>query len=312
MSRRLLYGLMSLVVLMWGGAFVAIKFLLIEGLSAWTIALLRFGLTVMGLWIVVVATRTPMPVPERRHRPWIALMGLCGVAAYHLALNFGERYVSPNVAPLVIAAMPVVVAILATFLLHEHMDGVKWEGIALAIAGVVVLVLWGTPGAEISVRNVTGAAVIAISPIAWAVYTVLSKRLVGKYGALPLSTWAITTGTVLLVPFAIVPTVREIGAAGLEAWAWIAFLAFGCTVFAYVVWFRALQELDASRVAAWVYFVPLVAPVWGWIVLREPVTPFLAVGGVMVLGGVILIERVSPQMVASREADEAVAQAISL
>jgi drug/metabolite transporter (DMT)-like permease len=61
-----------------------------------------------------------------------------------------------------------------------------------------------------------------------------------------------------------------------------------------------------------VYFVPLVAPVWGWIVLREPVTPFLAVGGVMVLGGVILIERVSPQMVASREADEAVAQAISL
>ncbi len=79
-----------------------------------------------------------------------------------------------------------------------------------------------------------------------------------------------------------------------------------------MVWFRALQELDASRVAAWVYFVPLVAPVWGWIVLRESVTPYLAVGGAMVLGGVILIERVSPRVVAAREADEAVAEAVSL
>ncbi len=149
MSRRLLYGLMSLVVLMWGGAFVAIKFLLIEGLSVWTIALVRFVLTVGGLWAVVIATRTPMPVPERRHLPWIAVMGLCGVAAYHLALNFGERYISPNVAPLIIAAMPVVVAVLAAFVLHEHMTGAKWAGIALAIAGVVVLVLWGTPGAQI-------------------------------------------------------------------------------------------------------------------------------------------------------------------
>lgn len=293
MSRRLLYGLMGLVVTMWGGAFVAIRFLLVEGLSIWSIALLRFVLTVAGLWALVAVSRTPMPFPDRRDRPWIVLMGLCGVAAYHLALNFGERYISPNVAPLVIAAMPVVVAILATVVLHEHLSGARWAGIGLAILGVVLLVVWGTPDAELTVRNVGGGAVTAISPIAWAVYTILSKRLVGRYGALPLSTWAITTGTVLLVPVAIVPTIGDLGRTGAEEWAWLAFLGLGCTAFAYVIWFRALEQLDASRVAVWIYFVPLIAPVWGWIVLREPVTPFLAVGGAMVLGGVILIERVS-------------------
>ncbi len=296
MDRRRISLQLSLVVFMWSGAFVAIKILLDHGASIWTIALLRFVLTTTGLTATMAFLRPAQPRIARRHLPWLVLMGFTGVAAYHLSLNFGERYISANVASLVITSMPVMTAILARVFLREAVSVTRWGGIALAGAGVVVLVLWGTPDAELTVRNAGGAAVTALAPLSWAVYTIVSKRLVGTYGALPLATWALGLGTAMLAPIAIGPTLRDLPNLSLGDWGWVAFLGFGCSALAYVIWFRALEVLDASSVAAWVYLVPLLGQGWAVVVLGESVTAYLALGGVMVLAGVIVIERVAPRM----------------
>ncbi len=220
-------------------------------------------------------------------------MGFSGVAAYHLSLNFGERFVSAEVASLIVMSMPVMVAVMARFVLDEDASGATFAGIGLALAGVVVLVLWGTPGANVSIRNAGGAAVTALAPLSWAIYTVTSKPMVSRYDPLYLSTVALGLGTAMLVPFAIVPTVRDVGHLTLADWGWLAFLGFGCSAFAYVVWFHALERLEASRVAAWVYLVPLTALLWGGVILHERVSRFVVLGGAMVLGGVYLIQRVA-------------------
>lgn len=294
MDRRRVYLQLCLVVTMWSGAFVGIKVLL-DHASIWTIALLRFGLTTVGLVVAMALLRPQTRRIDREDVPWFLLLGLTGVSAYHLSLNYGERFISANVAPLIIASMPVMTALLARAFLGEEVSRTKWAGIGLAVGGVTVLVLWGTPDADLSVRSVGGAAVTAIAPLAWAVYTTVSKGLVGKYGALPLATWALGLGTLMLVPFAIVPTARDVGDLTLGDWGWVAFLGFGCSALAYVWWFQALEVLDAASVASWVYLVPLLGQVWAAVVLDEAVTAFLAVGGAMVLAGVIVIERVAPR-----------------
>ena len=307
MNRRRIYLQLSLVVFMWSGAFVAIKILLDHGASIWTIALLRFTLTTVGLLTAMVVLRPTSPRIDSRHVPWLLLMGLTGVAAYHVSLNFGERYISANVASLIITSMPVMTTVLARVFLREDVSTTRWAGIALAAAGVVVLVLWGTPNAELTVRNAGGAAVTALAPLSWAVYTIVSKRFVGTYGALPLATWALGIGTILLMPIAIVPTLRDLPDLSLGDWGWIVFLGLGCSALAYVIWFRALQVLDASSVAAWVYLVPLLGQGWAVAVLDEHVTAYLALGGAMVLAGVIVIERVAPRM-AARASQELVVE----
>jgi len=298
-GRRRISLQLCLVVFLWSGAFVGIKVLL-EDVSIWTIAFLRFALTTICLFTALgLSGRRRRPI-ERGHLRWLLVMGLTGVSAYHLSLNLGERYISANVASLIVASMPVMTAVLAIVFLGEEVSATKWAGIALAVAGVVVLVLWGTPGAELTVRNAAGAAVTALAPLSWSVYTIVSKRLVPTYGPLTLAAYALGIGTLMLAPFAIGPTLRDLPSLPATDWAWIVFLGIGCSALAYVLWFRALEVLDASSVAAWVYLVPLLGQVWAAVVLGEQVTVFLALGGIMVLAGVIVIERVAPRATARK------------
>ncbi len=291
--RRPLSLLLSLVVVFWGGAFVAIR-ILVRHASALTVAQLRFTLTTLGLLAVVAAVRPPRPRIDRADRWKIAVLAVTGVAIYHVSLNYGEHFVTAPVASLIVAAMPVMVAILSRLFLREVIGPAKWAGIVLALAGVVVLITWGTPGAKLSITDGFGTAVVAIAPVSWATYTVTSKSIVSRYGPLWLTTIATGLGTLLLAPIALPAVVHDLPRLTPSDWGWIAFLALACSTFAYAVWFYALSVMEASRVAAWVYLVPLLALLWAAVVLGESITVYVALGGAMVLAGVILTERVSP------------------
>jgi drug/metabolite transporter (DMT)-like permease len=301
--RNLLPLLLATVVLLWGGAFVAIR-ILVRDVSPLTIAFLRFVLTSIGLVVVMSAARQRAVRVERADWPKLVLLGFCGVVVYHLALNYGERYVSADLASLIVASMPVMVALLSRAFLHEEVNATRWAGIALALAGVLVLIFLGSTEASLHAKSLAGAAVVVLAPTAWAIYTVVSKPLVSRYGALPMTTYAMLTGTLLLSPFGIPASIGEIGKLTWSDWGWLAFLAFGCSTYAYTVWFYALGRMPASSLAPWVYFVPITAIVWAAVVLGEHVTPFVALGGVMVIGGVIVAERVAPSR-ASRTASYA-------
>jgi drug/metabolite transporter (DMT)-like permease len=238
---------------------------------------------------------------ERADMGRIAIMALAGVAGYHISLNYGQQHVSAGVAALIIAAMPVMVALLSARLLGESITPAKRTGIGMALAGVAVLTLFGTAGTTLKVSGV-GGAVVVLSPISWSIYTVLAKPLAAKYGGLPVTAWTMTVGTVLVLPFTLPSTLGGLDRMDGSDWAWITFLALGCTVYAYAVWNLALAKLEASSTAAWVYLVPLFSLAWGWVLLGERLTPWVILGGALVLGGVILTERVAPRLAERAEA----------
>jgi drug/metabolite transporter (DMT)-like permease len=74
-------------------------------------------------------------------------------------------------------------------------------------------------------------------------------------------------------------------------WLSIAFLSFLCTVFAFVVWLWALQQMEASRVGSFTYLVPLFGVSFSQVILGESITLALVIGGAILLGGVYIINR---------------------
>jgi len=300
-GRRGVHLLLLSLVMMWGLAFVAIKLALDHasplGLTVW-----RFVITASAFLLVMALRKEARARIERGDLLRIAVMAVVGVGGYHFSINYGEQFVSAGVASLIVAAMPVMVALLAVRYLGETITPTKGVGIAVAIVGVVVLTLFGTPGASLEVRSVTGALVIALSPVCWSIYTVLGKPLVAKYGPLAITTTTMVAGTLLILPVGLPTALGEAGGYDASDWGWIAFLALASTVYAYIVWNYALSKIEASNTAAWVYPVPLVALFWGWILLGERLTPWVLVGGVLVLGGVILTERVAPRLARRDEA----------
>ena len=102
-------------------------------------------------------------------------------------------------------------------------------------------------------------------------------------------------GTLLVLPLTLPATIADLPRLGASDWGWLLFLGIGCTVVAYIVWYAALQTLEASTVAAYVYLVPLFSLVWAAALLGERPTVAGVLGGAMVLAGVLLSERVGPR-----------------
>lgn len=277
------------VTIAWGGAFVGIKVLL-RSMTFVDLTLARF-LGAAALFLLLwPRLRRPPPV-EPRDRPRLFLLGLLGVGGYHLALNYGERTVSAGVAGLIVASVPVMVAVLSALFLGEEVTAAKALGIGVALGGVVALTLRGTPGVALRVGDAGGAAITALAPLCWAANTVLGKPLVARYGTVKISAITVLGGTLALLPLVRASMFESLARLTPLEWAWMAWLVLPCTVAGYFIWYWALRQLEASRTAAFVYLVPMWALVWAAAVLGERLTPWVLLGGAMVVGGLLLVER---------------------
>jgi drug/metabolite transporter (DMT)-like permease len=286
------------VAALWGGAFVAIRNLDASGrISAPSITLLRFGLTAAVMLPVALTRRVRI---ARQDRWRVGVMALLGGLVYHLALNEGERYVSAGVSSLIVACTPVIVAVLAVRFLGERLTALRAAGIGLATAGVAVLVVWGSGGGALHVQNLLGALVILISPIAWAVSTIVGKPAAQRYDPIGLTAMTMVLSAVLIVPFTLPAAIGDVPGLTAGDWLQLAYLAFGCTALAYMVWYAALRHLQATTVAGYIYLVPPFALAWAALFLGERLTAAGVIGGVMVLTGVLVAERLAPRRAARR------------
>jgi drug/metabolite transporter (DMT)-like permease len=296
-ERRLATVLLLSVMLQWGLAFVGIR-TLVEHVSTVTVTVVRFTIACLAMGAILLLTKTRLPRVRREDRLRILVMSVLVVIAYHLALNYGERFVSAGVASLIVASAPVLVAILSAVVLHERVGPVKAAGIATALAGVVLLMIAGT--GSLHVDGAVGAVVTAIAPLSFAVTTILAKPVVPRYGALPITATTLFLGTAILLLFGLPLSWHQIPELDGGDWAWLLFLGVGCTAFGYYGYYRALAVLDASVVGAWLYVVPLCSVLWGALLLDEDVTALSVVGGLLVLGGVVATERLAPRVERSR------------
>jgi drug/metabolite transporter (DMT)-like permease len=141
------------------------------------------------------------------------------------------------------------------------------------------------------VGNIFFAFITMLAPCMWAIYTVLGKSLVRQHSPLLVTAvsmvFAGAGSTVLLRP----SLMDHMPAFPPSFWWSILFLSLPCTVFGFVVWFKALEKLPASRVGGFVYLVPMFGVTCSRLLLREPITPGLLLGAAILLAGVFLVNR---------------------
>ena len=136
-----------------------------------------------------------------------------------------------------------------------------------------------------------GALVTLVSPAAWACYTLLGQPLVRRYSSLEVTAWATLIGTIPIL-FLIRPSsVTAIPTFPFGFWVAIGWLVLFCTVLAFAVWYWALKHAGATEISAFIYLIPAFAILFGRMLLREPITPSLIGGGLMILAGITLVSR---------------------
>jgi drug/metabolite transporter (DMT)-like permease len=166
-------------------------------------------------------------------------------------------------------------------------------GFVLALIGACVVIFTGSGDGQFVVRNPWMAALSLLSPLSWAGFTIISKRFSST--AHPLATLALSTTMGMLVLAPLYPHAAD-GIARItpSGWAWLILLVLGGTVLPYIVWLYALQVLPASKTVVYMYGIPLAALIWSWVILSTVPRAVSILGGVLIIVGVVAIQRSSP------------------
>ncbi len=286
--RRVLVPLALVgVTLLWGVAFVAIKQGLRE-VSPSSLAVLRFTIAAVILTAVMAIWRRARPRIPRDAWRRIVILGVTGVPAYHLALNWGEQRTSASVAAVIVATAPVMVAVASPLVLRERVTARGVAGIALAFGGVGILAARGGDG---TATQAAGFAVTLLAPVSWAVYTLVAKPLTARIPSIQITIASMLVGTAMLAPFVSPSLVREARALSLSGWGWTLWLGAGGSAAGYILFNYALTHMSATKVAVSIYAVPVVAIVAAWAILDEPIGLRVAAAAVLVIAGVALTQR---------------------
>jgi drug/metabolite transporter (DMT)-like permease len=280
--------MMTIMVIVWACAFPFIKIAL-DDLSFINLTIMRFVVVcIVLIAILIIWSKQFSPIQKKDILP-IFLLGFFGVMVYHFGLNYGEQYISPGAASLIIATIPVIIIILAIIFLKEKLTLKKLSGIVLALCGVLIISLWGTKDASIEINYVFGAVAVFIAAFMGALYTIAGKKLLERYTALSLTVYAMLLGSIGLIPFLSTSLIEEVSTMSMNSLIAIIFLGVCSTVIGYIIWYVALEIKTASEISVYLYAIPVISTILSYRLFGDEITLLFVLGGILVIVGLAVV-----------------------
>ncbi|HEX3617874.1 MAG TPA: DMT family transporter [Solirubrobacteraceae bacterium] len=283
-ERAQIVAALALTLLMWASAFVVIR-TVGRHLSPGPLALTRIVIGSLALGLAMLLRRQRVPSGAALARAAVA--GVLWFGAYMLSLNAAERWVDAGTSSLLVNTGPLIIAVLAGWLLHEGFSRALLGGCAVALvgAGLIALSVSGHGSHEL-----LGAALCIVAAFSYALAMVVQKPALRVSGALPITWAACTTGALVLLEF-VPQSAHELSHASLGTLFGVLYLGIGPTATAFLLWAFVLSKMDAGPLGATTYVVPPLVVVISWIWLGQ-VPPVLAIpGGLLCLVGVAIARR---------------------
>ena len=276
----------ALLVVFWGAAFAIVK----VGLE-YSPPMLFAGLRTMigGLVILLVAVVWGGSPQLRRDWPIFLLLTAFNVVFFFGFQTLAVLYLPSGTAAVLEYLQPMLVGLLAWTILDESLSVAKISGLVLGFSGIVAVSSGSIFGNISPVGVVFGAG----SAFSWALGTVFFKRYEARISTM----WAVA------IPFVIGGIVLTLFSLATESWSEVSFTGalFASLTYvslveialAWLIWFALIRAGEASRVAVYVFFVPLVSIVVGAIFLDERLTTSLLIGASLIVTGIYVVNRSS-------------------
>jgi drug/metabolite transporter (DMT)-like permease len=287
MERAKLRAHAALIVMsvIWAVNFSISKVALAE-LSPLAFNALRFPLAAALLY-AVLRRRGALPLPERGDWPRVLALGLLGNLLYQMCFIFGLDRTTAGNASLLLASTPMITALLSAALGHERVRPRVWIGVVATFGGILLVVLGGRAQVASGDETLAGDLIMFAASLAWAFYTVGSRSLVEKYGALPVTAWTLWIGAAGLVLAGLVDTLQT-DWQQVSALTWLGVLYAGVLSIgvAYIFWYYGVAQLGNTRTSTYSNVVPVIALLTAWLWLGEVPTSAQIAGTAVILTGV--------------------------
>jgi drug/metabolite transporter (DMT)-like permease len=188
---------------------VVVKVALSEGLTPVAIATFRFsiagGILLIALFFKKNKKRNYRLLVEGRDAPTLLLLALSGVTFFFVAQYTGIQMASASTAAILVCLLsPIIIAALSARILEEHLTKKQIFGIGIAAAGVFTVVTGGTLSFSGNKDFFLEGLILLSTPVLWAVYTLLGKKIMEKYDPFLVVAQVTMLGGLCLIPFSLV------------------------------------------------------------------------------------------------------------
>ena len=277
-------------IVLWGISFVATKAALRE-VSPVTLIFTRFALGVAVLFLILKVRRQSL-IPPSDTWAMVALMGFVGIFLHQMIQVHALTLTTAVRTGWLIGLTPIWSALLAAAFLGERFGPPKIFGLILGLAGALLVISKGDLTFQVlALPSTRGDLLVLVTTVTWAIYTILGRGTLKRLGSARATAAAMFVGWAMMIPF-------FVSAAGWEEYqslsstsvVAIVFLGIGCSGLGYLFWYAALERIDASQVAAFLYLEPLVTLLAAVALLGESVELSTIVGGLLVLVGVLIVQ----------------------
>lgn len=290
-DRRLAELAVIGVMVLWAGNFIVVKSALAV-LPPVGFTFLRFTLASATLFVLLKWREGSISIPRR---DLLAIMGFgaLGFGFYQILWTTGLTTVPAGDSALIIAATPVLVALIAVVARTDVLTPTKLAGVLLSFAGVAVVIASGQ-GLTIG-GTIVGELITLGAALCWSIYTAYATPYVRRYSPLRATAWGSLAGTIVLAPLAVFQLsgvdTSSLTPDVLVAILYSGFLAAGVSN---VIVMNGVKVLGPTRTSALQFLVPALAVVLAAIFLDEGIRPGQIVGGIVIVAGVLLTRWVPP------------------
>ncbi|GAC1385273.1 MAG: DMT family transporter [Herpetosiphon sp.] len=269
---------------LWASAFIGVKVAL---RSSPPLFLMGFRFLIAAIVLLMIARLRGQRLPTGR-QDWrrLAVLGLLNNAAYLGISALALRHLSSGMGAVLASTNPLMLALVAPFLLNERLAGRKLFGLGLAFASVVIIM-----SSRVGVGDSPLSMVLLLLANALLVVgTVLFKRWSPPQDLLVITGIQLLVASVaLLVVSGLVEPIAAVRWTP-SFWAAILYLALAVSCGAMLIWLLLLRAGDASRASAFFFLNPVVGLFLGGILLHEPLRPIDFLGTLGVAIGIYLVQ----------------------
>lgn len=282
MSKSLLLVALAVVHIIWGGGFIVLK-MAQEFFTLEQILLGRVffaSLLYLALW-----SRIPKPTYQKGDWKMLLLLALCEPFLLFTFETLGLQYTSASQGGMIVACVPMTVAIGAYLVYKEKISRRCIAGILFAVVGVGIVSAFGEAN-EHGSNPLLGNFFIFCAVLSATCYALTVKHLATRYHFMYLSAIQVFGATILFLPGAIMSPLPE--NLSWQALGALIYLGLGITFLVYFVINYALTQIKAANVILFSNLIPVATLVLAFLFLGETLTPVQYAGAALVLGGMFL------------------------
>lgn len=281
------YGAALTAMFFWSFSFVWFK-VAYRGYEPMTVVLFRLSLA-MAMMFVIAKLMGKLQHIERGDWKWVFALSFFEPFLYFMGESFGLKYVSPTVAAVIVATIPLFTPLAAFYFHKEKMSWANFAGLMISFAGVALVVLDKSLSFSASPIGVTLEFLAVLSTIG---YAIILKKLTHNYNGYTIISYQNLFGAFMFLPFWAVFEAEKTFATPFhaEAFGAIVKLAIFASILGFIFFTYSIRHLGINKSNMFINVMPVFVVIFSYLILGEEITTSKVVGIVVVIAGLFLAQ----------------------